>query len=533
MNKASASFFQKKPHFRYLPVVMTIVIGLILSIGTYGALRGWEDHEIHMALHVSAENHISALKRGIGSGFIVLESIAAFYAASREVERHEFREFVKPLLKHHPSIQALEWIPRVEASQRLAYASAAHVDGFPEFTITERKAQGRMVPTSERKDYFPVYFVEPYQGNELALGFDVASNPIRREALERARDSGKMNATARVTLVQETDRQFGILIFVPAYRKGVAVDSVAHRRQYLKGFILGVFRIGDMIEQALGYIEPKGIDIRLSDLSAPADRRFLYYYQSRSDKKGTASSNIQESDQPSEPGYTRAIDVAGRKWLIDCIPTSDFVSSRKSLYPLGIPLFLLVCAALLANYFLANIRSREQLSKAYHDLQIEISEREHAENGLLLSEQQYRSVFENTGTAIGILEEDMTISRANTQLARLIGYPKEQLEGKMKWTKFAAAEDLEKMRRWEKEMAEKRLDVLCEKFLDSCPLYIRHVAVGDPVQEILKLIVKEEVDLVVMASRGSEGHFDVGSVTQKLLQCSTIPVVTIPVTSEA
>ena len=93
-------------------------------------------------------------------------------------------------------------------------------------------------------------------------------------------------------------------------------------------------------------------------------------------------------------------------------------------------------------------------------------------------------------------------------------------------------EDFEKMRRWEKEMAEKRLDEVCEKFLDSCPLYIRHVAVGDPIQEIIKLIDKEDVDLVVMASRGSEGHFDVGSVTQKLLQCSTIPIVTIPVAPE-
>jgi nucleotide-binding universal stress UspA family protein len=63
-------------------------------------------------------------------------------------------------------------------------------------------------------------------------------------------------------------------------------------------------------------------------------------------------------------------------------------------------------------------------------------------------------------------------------------------------------------------------------------LYIRHVAVGDPVQEIIKLIDKEDVDLVVMASRGSEGHFDVGSVAQKLLQGSTIPIVTIPVNAE-
>jgi nucleotide-binding universal stress UspA family protein len=51
-------------------------------------------------------------------------------------------------------------------------------------------------------------------------------------------------------------------------------------------------------------------------------------------------------------------------------------------------------------------------------------------------------------------------------------------------------------------------------------------------RKFIKLIDKEDVDLVVMASRGSEGHFDVGSVAQKLLQCSTIPIVTIPVTPE-
>ncbi len=90
-------------------------------------------------------------------------------------------------------------------------------------------------------------------------------------------------------------------------------------------------------------------------------------------------------------------------------------------------------------------------------------------------------------------------------------------------------EDYEKMRQWEKEMAEKRLDELCEQFLNSCPLYIRHVAIGDPAEEILKLVAKEKVDIVVMASRGEEGHFDVGSVTQRLLQCSTVPVVIIPV----
>jgi len=82
------------------------------------------------------------------------------------------------------------------------------------------------------------------------------------------------------------------------------------------------------------------------------------------------------------------------------------------------------------------------------------------------------------------------------------------------------------------ESAKSHLDQICEKYLESCPLYIKHVAVGDPAQEILKLIDKEKIDMVVMASRGERGHFRFGSVFEKVLKNSMIPITTIPVNPE-
>ncbi len=77
--------------------------------------------------------------------------------------------------------------------------------------------------------------------------------------------------------------------------------------------------------------------------------------------------------------------------------------------------------------------------------------------------------------------------------------------------------------------AAKRLGQLCEKYMEGCPLYIKHVAVGDPAQEILKLIDREKVDVVVMASHGAEGNFRFGSVTEKVLKSSPVPVTVVPV----
>ncbi len=90
-------------------------------------------------------------------------------------------------------------------------------------------------------------------------------------------------------------------------------------------------------------------------------------------------------------------------------------------------------------------------------------------------------------------------------------------------------EDYEKMKKWEKEMAVKRLDELCRNFLNACPLFVKHIAVGDPAKEILKLIPNEKIDLVIMTSRGSENHFDFGSVADKVVKCTIVPVMTIPV----
>jgi nucleotide-binding universal stress UspA family protein len=77
--------------------------------------------------------------------------------------------------------------------------------------------------------------------------------------------------------------------------------------------------------------------------------------------------------------------------------------------------------------------------------------------------------------------------------------------------------------------ANMRLGQICEKYLDGCPLYIKHIAVGDAAQEILKLAEKEKVDMVVMASHGEKGNFRFGSVAEKVMKNSPVPVTIIPV----
>ncbi len=75
----------------------------------------------------------------------------------------------------------------------------------------------------------------------------------------------------------------------------------------------------------------------------------------------------------------------------------------------------------------------------------DITERRRAEEALRESESKYRIIFENTGAATVIVEEDKTISLANAEFVKLTGYEREEIEGRKLWTEFVVKEDLERM----------------------------------------------------------------------------------------
>ena len=200
-----------RPLHRSLPLIAILAIGLAVSFGAHIITKEWDQQIRKENFDRLAQEEIQEIQASVLSTAATLRSIRGLFNASATVDRDDFHAFVESLEVAH-MVQALEWIPRVPHAARSEYEEAARRGGFPVFEFTERASHGDMVRAGDREEYFPVYYVEPYAGNEPAIGFDLGSNATRLVALDRARASGRAVATARITLVQETGEQYGFLI---------------------------------------------------------------------------------------------------------------------------------------------------------------------------------------------------------------------------------------------------------------------------------------------------------------------------------
>jgi PAS domain S-box-containing protein len=73
------------------------------------------------------------------------------------------------------------------------------------------------------------------------------------------------------------------------------------------------------------------------------------------------------------------------------------------------------------------------------------TERKKSELIRIESENRYRTIFENTGTATVQIEKNTVISLVNVEFEHLSGFSRHEIEGKKSWTEFVVKEDLERM----------------------------------------------------------------------------------------
>jgi signal transduction histidine kinase/CheY-like chemotaxis protein len=354
-------------NFRQLPAITILFAGIILSLIAAWSVRGWEERSLYKTLGQIATDRVDVLRGQLIRSMEVLHAITSLYAVKPDVTRAQFRDFVSGALARQPEVQALAWDARVAGKDRALWEERAQKDGLPNFHFTEEDGKSAMIPASARDEYFPVYYLESLEKNQLALGFDVRSEARRRAALQTACDTGNATSTSPLRLAQEPGSQQGFLVFQPIYSG--TPTTIAQRRNQLLGFAVAVFRVGDLVNASLRPAGDRGITVSIRDQDA-------------------ANEIYRESAGPAGklPPWTIDVEVAGRVWNITFQATPKFGSTGFDWQAWGILVAGLLFTFLLSAYFWTQSRQvaaiHQRVEDATHDLSLEIGERKKIESAL-------------------------------------------------------------------------------------------------------------------------------------------------------
>jgi signal transduction histidine kinase len=253
--------------------------------------------------------------------------------------RRDFDTFMdgQAVQQRYPGALSLGFAELTTLADRDAFIARVNRDvetsglPYPRFAIR---------PNAQRPESVVVDYIHPVVGLEAAYGFDLLSEAARRTAVERARDRGRIAATAPLTFVTERMGDVrGVIVYLPVYRGRTQAPEPARRDDLFHGVAYAALRFPDLLR---GLVRG-GDDLELYDVGSvdavPARIR-----------AGDEAFNVRgEADAESRDPETSRIlplTVAGRRWSMYYATHEPLVSGTERAIPWLIAAFGLIVSLL-------------------------------------------------------------------------------------------------------------------------------------------------------------------------------------------
>jgi CHASE1-domain containing sensor protein len=323
--------------------VVLLVALLLTGLASYFVrqnVEAWEKERFgeitssaERALDRRMQTYIDAMLDGRG-----------LFAASESVTREEWAAYVEgsDLKRRYPGIQAIAYAKRVPLGGQEAHVRRVREEGFASYSLR---------PSGERYEYFPLTYVEPFEGDNRSLfGHDFYADRVNRDAMEQARDTGLPRASGKVDLRRAgIPEQNGFLVYTPIYRDGAAQGTPDERREALQGYIVSVFRTDDLLGGIFGDQPHAQVDLEVFDGAEFTRANMLH-----------DDGDLHAQNPGASAGFSEIItmQVAGRIWSLYFSALPGFEPGWRSSLPLFVLLSGLAISLMLfgITWMLANSR---------------------------------------------------------------------------------------------------------------------------------------------------------------------------------
>jgi signal transduction histidine kinase/CheY-like chemotaxis protein len=282
----------------FVDAVLVFAAGLALTAAVVALLLETTTARDRASFEASARTAQDAVIDRVETSVALLRGAAGLFASLQEnVTVASFAAYMDrvALREQYPGLLGIGFSRRMLPGEVDALVAALRAQGHAGF---------RVWPAEPRDEVHAIVFLEPRdERNRAALGYDMFTSPVRRAAMERARDSGRAAASGVVELVQEIDarKQPGFLLYLPVYRGGGTPATLGERRALLLGFAYAPIRTGDFLSVAFAHEREPTVSFVVRHGTA-TDGAVLYEH-----RVGSA---------PERPQFTLSTtaDVAGETW---------------------------------------------------------------------------------------------------------------------------------------------------------------------------------------------------------------------------
>ncbi len=260
--------------------------------------------ELRSQFDFALRDTVSRIEQRVAAYEQMLRGVQGLFATTSLKNRPAIRDYVETLRldANFSGIQVIGVIERVPRSAKAAHVAALRRLGVADYDIH---------PEGERETYAPIIQREFYIGRSNApLGFDAWANPVRRLAMEKARDSGMAAITGKVQLTIDKDAEDnpGFVMYLPIFAQGQPRDSVTQRRASLIGWVYAAFHMRDFMASLYGR-QADGLAFAIYDDATPGAASLMY--RNRDSAGGAISAN-------------EYMVVAGHTWTLNVVTQDEF-----------------------------------------------------------------------------------------------------------------------------------------------------------------------------------------------------------------
>ncbi len=299
------------------------------------------------------DQQIKNIKINFGYYYEALEGGAGLFAASQNVDGHEWKLFVERLqiVARRPGIRGVGHINIVEANNRDKFLKKVRTESFEDFKI--KKVPGVKRPEGSDRLLYVITYIEPIASNKMARGLDIGSESNRRSSAELARDTGAPTISKRITLVQATKRGPGFLLYVPMYNSTLLPKTIEERRAKITGWVYAPFVTASFLNGAK------------TDSSKEFD--FYFFEGSGTDKKDLLYRSDSLDNTIPDFEMTTPFTLGQQNFMIGWNRTSLFKQSKNIMSAI-ISLLGVLLTLLLAGH-IANLETTNERAKVIADEQ--------------------------------------------------------------------------------------------------------------------------------------------------------------------